>query len=472
MLTRSLPRRPVPDPSCGNSALCASGRRPSVGDAKGRHRSSDIALSSPSRQTTARSIDAWPSMPRVRPETVFVTRDGRIVHSFSSRPSASGAADAESPSGWTVVESFLGGRVNVQPGAVTPTGVSRFTGRNPSGGTRADATYASISLGAVWPGVRVSLDSGSAGVREGFPHRGRRRHRHRGDRAARRLPSRDRGGRVPDRPDGTRPGRPFPPRSPIKRMPLGIGRRSRPPIESEATDTVFVSVPTTPRKRSSSTRCVRTTYLGGSGDDTPTSMAFNPTTRDVIVAGSTVSTDFPGTFGGAQTSNGGMTDAFVALLSGDLTTLRQVTYLGGGQNDYARRVLVPHRHRRSDRDGPDPLHGFPGNFGGSADVQCRKQLLGRPPQGRPDDPQSIDLLRRKRQRCGSHFGRSRLRRHQQRHSHRGRYHVHDASGNDHRRPVLVGRRCRRLRGSIRQHAQDPRKAQRTSAAAAGKPPSG
>ena len=75
------------------------------------------------------------------------------------------------------------------------------------------------------------------------------------------------------------------------------------------------------------------TYLGGSDDDVAFALAIHPTSGDVYVAGLTASTDFPGTTGGAQTTNGGGTDAFVARLNTALTTLTQATYLGGSDID-------------------------------------------------------------------------------------------------------------------------------------------
>src|SRR5262249_7289532 len=56
----------------------------------------------------------------------------------------------------------------------------------------------------------------------------------------------------------------------------------------------------------------QSTFLGGSGDDRAFALAIHPTTGDVYVAGSTSSTTFPGTTGGAQPSTGGGADAFVA----------------------------------------------------------------------------------------------------------------------------------------------------------------
>jgi uncharacterized repeat protein (TIGR01451 family) len=60
----------------------------------------------------------------------------------------------------------------------------------------------------------------------------------------------------------------------------------------------------------------------------------------VYVAGYTYSTDLPGTAGAAQPASAAGGDAFVARLSGDLTTLRRVTYVGGGGADYANALAL------------------------------------------------------------------------------------------------------------------------------------
>jgi len=81
------------------------------------------------------------------------------------------------------------------------------------------------------------------------------------------------------------------------------------------------------------TSLTQATYLGGSGSDVARSLAIHPTTGDVYVAGSTTSSPFPGTAGGAQPAIGGGTDAFVARLPSTLTSLTQATYLGGSGFD-------------------------------------------------------------------------------------------------------------------------------------------
>lgn len=99
------------------------------------------------------------------------------------------------------------------------------------------------------------------------------------------------------------------------------------------------------------TQLIQATYLGGSGDDFASAMAIGPSGTsmpgDVYLTGDTFSTDFPGTTNGAQqncagtasdcTSNG---DAFVAVLSADLTQLIQATYLGGTNIDDARALAI------------------------------------------------------------------------------------------------------------------------------------
>ena len=76
------------------------------------------------------------------------------------------------------------------------------------------------------------------------------------------------------------------------------------------------------------TQILQSTYLGGKGNDSATALAIHPTTGEVYAAGKTESRDFPRTTGGAQASNGGGTDAFVARLSADLAADKKSS--GGG----------------------------------------------------------------------------------------------------------------------------------------------
>jgi uncharacterized protein (TIGR03437 family) len=79
-------------------------------------------------------------------------------------------------------------------------------------------------------------------------------------------------------------------------------------------------------------------YLGGSGDDFAFGIALD-TAGNVYAAGSTVSTDFPGTASGFQPANAGGTDAWAAKLSPS-GSLMWATYLGGSGDDVATSLAV------------------------------------------------------------------------------------------------------------------------------------
>src|SRR5262245_39901755 len=91
------------------------------------------------------------------------------------------------------------------------------------------------------------------------------------------------------------------------------------------------------------------TYLGGDGNnDVSLGLAIAPATGDVYVTGRTDSDDLPGTQGGAQSTFGGgalaasagFTDAFVARLNANLTSLEQATYLGGSSSDEGGAIAI------------------------------------------------------------------------------------------------------------------------------------
>jgi len=95
------------------------------------------------------------------------------------------------------------------------------------------------------------------------------------------------------------------------------------------------------RLNSSLTQILQSTYLGGNGADDAKALAIHPITGEVYVAGSTASTNFPNTSGGAQaTHGGGSFDAFVARLNKELTQILQSTYLGGRYSDSALALVI------------------------------------------------------------------------------------------------------------------------------------
>jgi hypothetical protein len=116
------------------------------------------------------------------------------------------------------------------------------------------------------------------------------------------------------------------------------------------------------------TTLVQATYLGGKQDDIAWALAIHPTSGDVYLAGETHSLQFPHTAGGAQPAPGidlASGDGFVARLSGDLTKLRQSTFLGGRIGDAARSALI-HPHTGDIYvGGYTASDDFPGTAGGA-----------------------------------------------------------------------------------------------------------
>ena len=119
------------------------------------------------------------------------------------------------------------------------------------------------------------------------------------------------------------------------------------------------------RLNSSLTQILQATYLGGRGTDAAYALAIHPTTGEVYVAGETYSTNFPGTSGGAQASNRGYADAFVARLNSNLTQILQATYLGGSDYDWVYALAIHPTTGEVYVAGWTGSTYFPGTFGGA-----------------------------------------------------------------------------------------------------------
>jgi hypothetical protein len=116
------------------------------------------------------------------------------------------------------------------------------------------------------------------------------------------------------------------------------------------------------------TTLLQATYLGGQQDDIGWALAVHPTSGEIYLAGDTHSLQFPHTGGGAQPSPGvdlASRDGFVARLSGDLTKLRQSTFLGGRIGDAARSVLIHPDSADVYVGGYTASDDFPGTAGGA-----------------------------------------------------------------------------------------------------------
>jgi len=123
------------------------------------------------------------------------------------------------------------------------------------------------------------------------------------------------------------------------------------------------------RLNSSLTQILQSTYLGGSSGDYASALAIHPTTGDVYVAGWTLSTDFPGTSGGAKAICISCEildpDAFVARLNSGLTQILQSTYVGERSWDEGHALAIHPKTGEVYVAGWTRSTDFPRIFGGA-----------------------------------------------------------------------------------------------------------
>jgi len=81
------------------------------------------------------------------------------------------------------------------------------------------------------------------------------------------------------------------------------------------------------------------TFLGGSGDDSMAGLVIH-TNGSVFAVGTTVSPDFPSTPGAFETAGPGDEDVFISKFSSGLSNLLASTFLGGAGIDHARAVAL------------------------------------------------------------------------------------------------------------------------------------
>jgi hypothetical protein len=94
-------------------------------------------------------------------------------------------------------------------------------------------------------------------------------------------------------------------------------------------------------------------------------LTIHHTTGEVYVAGTTDSTNFPNTTGGAQANNRGQREAFVARLNSDLSQILQATYLGGNYVDEAKAIAIHPITGEIYVAGYTNSTNFPRTFGGT-----------------------------------------------------------------------------------------------------------
>ncbi len=117
------------------------------------------------------------------------------------------------------------------------------------------------------------------------------------------------------------------------------------------------------------------TYLGGGLTDVIYDVVEG--TGGIYVTGKTSSNDFPITAGAYDNTYGGYTDAFVSVLSSDLSSLLYSTFLGGSQYDEGRTVAVAsdgvyvYGYTQSS-DFPTTAGAYSNSFSGGSDVFVSK----------------------------------------------------------------------------------------------------
>ena len=299
--------------------------------------------------------------------TAFVTREGELVYALPAPAHRREAAVARDP-GWTLTESFVGGHAAPVAAEPSPARVSVFVGNDPSRWQPQVASYADVDLGAVWPGIAVSLRAYGKQMEKVFtvqpgaaPDTIRVRVA-----GAQALAVADDGGLM---------------------LHTGVGDvRLTPPVAYQEIDGTRRNVSAAydvagdeygfrlaaydPTRPVVIDPLLQATYLGGGNAEAALAMDIAPTTGDVYVAGLTASVDFPGTDGGAQRLSGGQIDAFVARLDASLTALEWATYLGGSLDDEATALAIDPTTGDVYVAGFTNSTNFPGTSGGAQSARA------------------------------------------------------------------------------------------------------
>lgn len=122
------------------------------------------------------------------------------------------------------------------------------------------------------------------------------------------------------------------------------------------------------RLNSTLTSVLQTSFIGGASGSYPAALVIHPQTGDVYVTGSTKSSDFAKTAGGAQPNFSGIRDAFVMRLNRELTDLVQSTFLGGIDVDDAGGIAIHPTTGDVYVAGQTLSQPFPGAVGGAQQV--------------------------------------------------------------------------------------------------------
>ncbi len=341
------------EPDSGSSALEVENTAAAHPDAEAvRNAMSDVTI--PFQENRGQ----WGSQVGYRADTLegtlWVTRDGQLVHAFPGRPlvatqtqqtlrsRVNPATRMRQPpvrgAGWSVVETFVEGHLDA-PRGLEPsvTNVSYFVGDEDTWAPQV-VTFAALELGEVWPGIWVRLRARGDNV-EKFFHVATHADASRIAMAvhgARRLRLARNGSLVVTTGNGDIAFSPPTAYQDIDGVRRSVevayslttaGYRFRLGDYSHEHELVIDPI-------------LQSTYLGGSATETRNlEIAFNAA-GEALMIGNSTSTNFPGTAGGAQPNNAGSEDMVVMRIRGNLTAVLQSTYVGGSSDDYINSLLL------------------------------------------------------------------------------------------------------------------------------------
>lgn len=268
---------------------------------------------------------------------VFVTTDGQLVYALAAR-----RGEKSKTTGASLVERFDGSSPRPRGEQEAVTRVSYFVGKDDSKWRSNLATYDSVALGEVWKGIEVRLAAHGNNIEKTFtvmpgsnPSRIRM-----AIAGASRLSLAPDGGLIAHTRLG--PVRFTPPfayqyvngsRREVRVAYSVSGRRYGFEVGAYDGDKPLVVDP-----------LLQSTYFAGPTSSTEiVSIAAHPTSGEIYVLGSTGSSAFPGTAGGAIPT-GASGGTIIARLNTGLTSLLQATYFSGGtvssSSGTAKKILV------------------------------------------------------------------------------------------------------------------------------------
>lgn len=298
--------------------------------------------------------------------SVWVTKDGALIHEFSG-PRAAECAAEESPRtipfrkgtkncprapGWVLTERFVGGRVGEISGRDPEIGRVSYQVGAAERHAENLPSYGQLDLGEVYPGVRVELKANHSNVEKLYTVAPRQDPRviRMAIEGAESLAIGESGSLIARTGSGeiafTAPiafqendkGERVAVKVAYELVTNDIGSSSQgaPPVAEYAFSLGIYDK----SRRLVIDPLLQSTYLGGNGGNEAVAIAIHPISGEVYVAGHTSSTDLPGVTGGAQEQKSAGLDSFVTRFNAALTNRLQSTYWGGSGSDRASALAI------------------------------------------------------------------------------------------------------------------------------------